>query len=164
MKKLLLEIKQFVDEHNGKLPPDRSSQYRNRYRTIIENSQIECPPPDESKRKKGARGRMKRTKARNLLARLTNYELEVLRFMDDSQVPFTNNQGENDIRMTKVQQKISGCFRSMDGANIFCRVRSFLSTCRKNQLHPSEALRRVFEGDFSSHAFEMMVGSYSSAE
>lgn len=62
---------------------------------------------------------MKRTKARNLLERLRKYEDDVLRFMDNKNVPFTNNLAENDIRMTKVQQKISGCFRSLEGARIF---------------------------------------------
>jgi transposase len=56
-------------------------------------------------------------------------------------VPFTNNRGENDIRMTKVQQKISGCFRSMTGAQISCRVRGYLSTCRKQGISASDAMR-----------------------
>ena len=71
------------------------------------------PPPDESLRQ-GKRGRLKRTQARNLLERLIDYESDVLRFLDNPEVPFTNNQGERDIRMFKVQQKISGCFRSLD--------------------------------------------------
>jgi transposase len=80
------------------------------------------------------------------LERLTRYEEDVLRFMENPLVPFTNNQGENDIRMTKVQQKISGCFRSEKGAKIFCRVRGYLSTCRKQKINASQALRLVFEG------------------
>jgi len=66
--------------------------------------------------------------------------------MTGARVPFTNNQGENDIRMTKVQQKISGCFRTQEGADIFCRVRSYLSTCRKNNVSASQALALLFEG------------------
>ena len=71
---------------------------------------------------------------------------EVLRFMTNPIVPFTNNQGENDIRMTKVHQKISGCFRSQEGADIFCRVRSYLSTCRKNNMSATAALELLFAG------------------
>ena len=91
-------------------------------------------------------------KARRLLKedetgkRLRDFEADTLRFMTDAIVPFTNNQGENDLRMTKVQQKISGCFRSMEGAKIFCRVRSFLSTCRINDVSPASALRDLFQG------------------
>jgi len=90
--------------------------------------------------------RVKHSKARNLLERLINYEDDVLRFMENPLVPFTNNQGENDIRMTKVQQKISGCFRSVDGAKIFCRVRGYLSTCRKQDISASQALNLLFDG------------------
>jgi transposase-like protein len=73
-------------------------------------------------------------------------EEDVLRFMEVESVPFTNNQGENDLRMTKVQQKISGCFRSIEGAKIFCRVRSYLSTCRKHGMTATQALTLLFQG------------------
>jgi transposase len=73
-----------------------------RYRELIKKAEIECPPPDENQRK-GKRGRIKRSKARNLLERLRDYEQDVLRFMDSEMVPFTNNQGENGLRITKVQ-------------------------------------------------------------
>jgi len=66
--------------------------------------------------------------------------------MDVPEVPFTNNQGENDQRMTKVQQKISGCFRSFDGATAFCRCRSYISTRRKQGQSSSQALRLLFDG------------------
>ena len=74
------------------------------------------------------------------------YEEDVLRFMDNEIVPFTNNQGEDDIRMTKVHQKISGCFRSFEGAEIFCRIRSYISFCRKQEISLMVALRLLFQG------------------
>lgn len=145
MQDLLIEMNQAVKTAGGQLSARVSNSYRKRYRSILEEAQTECPPPDES-RAKGSRGRIKRTKARNLLERLTDFEKETLRFLDDPLVPFTNNQGENDIRMTKVQQKISGCFRSPKGAAIFCRIRGYLSTCRKHGIRASEALRLLFSG------------------
>jgi transposase len=145
MRKLLLQINQAVDDAGGRLEPEESREFRQKYRDLLDKAENECPPPDESKRK-NKRGRIKRSKARNLLERLKDFETETLRFMDDDQVPFTNNRGENDIRMTKVQQKISGCFRSVEGAAIFCRVRSYLSTCKKHGMRATEALRLLFEG------------------
>lgn len=145
MTSLLVDINQAVDDAGGYLDSKQSEQYRKKYRAILEKAHNECPPPDDSQRT-SSRGRIKRSKARNLLERLINFEKEPLRFMDEPKVPFTNNQGENDIRMTKVQQKISGCFRSEKGAAIFCRIRSYLSTCRKHDMNASAALRLLFEG------------------
>jgi len=89
---------------------------------------------------------LKRSKSRNLLERLRNYEDDVLRLTDAASVPFTNNQGDNDLRMTKVHQKISGCFRSFDGAICFYRCRSYISTCRKRDPSSSKALALLFDG------------------
>ncbi len=145
MEQLLRAINIAVDDAGGVLSHKEAGTYRLQYRNVLEKAQIECPPP---KRPPGKpkRGRLKRSKARNLLERLINYEDDVLRFMVNALVPFTNNRGENDIRMTKVHQKISGCFRSVEGAKIFCRVRGYLSSCRKQNIRASEAMRLVFEG------------------
>lgn len=145
MQDWLLDAKAAVDEAGGALNKTQQGKYKKRYRAILAKAQIECPPPDE-KRKKGQRGRIKRSKARNLLERLIQYEEDVLRFMSREIVPFTNNQGERDLRMTKVQQKISGCFRSMEGAQMFCRIRGYLSTCRKHNVSATEALFLLFQG------------------
>lgn len=144
---LLKEINKATHEAGGRLDLMASEHYRKRYRKLLLEAEKECPAPDETKRK-GRRGRVPRSKARNLLERLRDFEADVLRFMDEKDVPFSNNQAENDLRMTKVQQKISGCFRSFDGAKIFCRIRSYLSTCRKQGLSPSKALRLLFEGEW----------------
>lgn len=146
LKNLLLEIDNAVTQSGGKLNDDAAEAYRRRYRALLDTAEQESPPPDEKTRKEGQRGRLKRTKSRNLLERLREYEADVLRFMTDVLVPFTNNQGENDIRMTKLHQKISGCFRSFKGAEMFCRIRSYLSTCRKHGVSSSEALNSLFQG------------------
>jgi transposase len=143
---LLKEINKATHEAGGKLEVAESEHYRKRYRVILQEAELECPPPDETGSKK--RGRTARSKARNLLERLRDFESDVLRFMDDANVPFSNNQAENDLRMTKVHQKISGCFRSMEGAKIFCRIRSYLTTCRKQGVTASEALRLLFQGQW----------------
>ncbi|MDT8442575.1 MAG: IS66 family transposase, partial [Desulfuromonadales bacterium] len=145
-KELLEELNREVKTSGGQLEAAESDLYRKRYRGILAEAERECPPP-EDKQRKGKRGRIKRSKSRNLLERLINYEEDVLRFMDDPAIPFTNNQGENDIRMTKVQQKISGCFRSLDGAQMFCRIRSYLSSCRKQDISSSLAMEFLFKGE-----------------
>ena len=142
---LLETINGKVTEAGGVLNACESQKYRLKYRAILKEGDIECPEPARPK-EKGKRGRIKRSKSRNLLERLRDFEEDVLRFMENERVPFTNNRCENDIRMTKVQQKISGCFRSMDGAKIFCRIRSYLSTCRKHGVKSSHALELLFNG------------------
>ncbi len=146
MKSLLEDTNIAVNIAGGLLEADESVKYQKKYRSILKIAEVECPPPDAGDRK-GKRGRIKRSKARNLLERLIEYEDDVLRFMYNKIVPFTNNLSENDIRMTKVQQKISGCFRSMGGAKIFCRIRSYLSTCRKHDVSSSDALDILFRGE-----------------
>ena len=89
---------------------------------------------------------MKRSKSRNLLERLISFEKDVLRFMTAVLVPFTNKLAENDLRMTKVQQKISGCFRSFHGAEVFCRIRGYLTTCRKHNVSYADARDVLFQG------------------
>lgn len=145
MRELLVSINEAVKAQGGVLPDSIAADYTEQYRAILKQAEQECPPPLPD-RKEGQRGRLKRSKSRNLLERLINFEQQTLRFMTDTKVPFTNNQGENDIRMTKVHQKISGCFRSQEGADSFCRVRSYLSTCRKNNISASEALTLLFDG------------------
>jgi len=145
MANLLKEINQATHDAGGCLELSAAEDFRKRYRDLLQKADKECPAPDETQRK-GRRGKIPRSKSRNLLERLRNYESDVLRFMIDETVPFSNNQAENDLRMTKVQQKISGCFRSMNGAKIFCRIRSYLSTCRKHGISATVALRLLFEG------------------
>jgi transposase len=145
MHALLLEINETTTQAGGCVAKKQADGFRSRYRYILIEGSRECPAP-APERHPGKPGRMARTKSRNLLERLRDFETETLRFMTDKLVPFTNNQGENDERMTKVQQKISGCFRSFEGAQIFCRVRSYLSTCRKHGLSATEALKILFSG------------------
>ena len=143
---LLESILKAVYSQDGILPEEQATPYREQYGTILKEAEIEDPPPPEPGEGKRKKGRLKRSKSRNLLERLIDFEQETLRFMTDAEVPFTNNQGENDIRMTKLHHKISGCFRTMEGANTFCRVRSYLSTSRKNNVSATKELAMLFEG------------------
>ena len=124
----LIDIKTVVDCNetiDSKIDPAEITEFEKRYDDIIKMAKLENPPPivSDSQGQIKKRGKKKKTKAQNLLERLQKYRREVLAFMYDFEVPFDNNLAERDIRMMKVQQKISGTFRSWEGAKIFCRVR-----------------------------------------
>jgi transposase len=104
-----------------------------------------CAPPQTSTLPKKT-GRHKQSASKNLLDALLKRAEQVLAFLDDLSVPFTNNLAERDLRMIKLQQKISGTFRSEEGATAFCAIRSYLSTMRKQGRSMLEALAAVFEG------------------
>jgi transposase len=149
----LLTLNEEVKKAGGKLETGKQEEAKEKYRKILKEAAKECPEPPP--KAPGKRGRIPKTKSRNLMERLRDHEDEVLRFMSVKEVPFTNNLAERDLRMTKVQQKISGCFRSWEGANIFCRIRSYLSTCRKHNISASDSLNLLFDGklpEFVSHS------------
>lgn len=122
------------------LDEDRFKQAHAQYQSIVRPGRRHHP------RRKLGQGRTPQDKATNLLDRLEDYDLCVLAFLLDPKVPFTNNQGEQDIRMIKVKQKISGGFRTLTGARVFARIRSYLSTCRKQGRNLWEACQQLVIG------------------
>jgi len=116
-----------------------------RYQAIVAAGYVANPPPEPDTAPK-KRGRPKQRQARNLLDRVSANEREVLAYMTDGRVPFDTNQAERDRRMIKVQQKVSGCFRSPTGAVVCCRLRGDLSTLKKQGQAVLPALQSVFAG------------------
>jgi transposase len=147
LKELLLDMKQATDEarEQGKLwlDPLEVVDWEARFLELLEEGDrlhpYALPPP-------GARGRCKQSAARNLLDRLRKHQQAVLAFVEDLRVDFDNNLAERDLRMVKVQQKVSGCFRSLAGAQAFARIRGYLSTLRKQGLPLLSALQATLCG------------------
>lgn len=119
------------------------AEIQTKYNAIITAGHVANPPVASTRR----RGRPKRTKAHNLLLRLDNYADDVLRFATDFTVPFDNNLSERDVRMVKIAQKVSGGFRSNEGAKAFLAFRSYLSTAAKQGVNRLEALRQLFNDE-----------------
>lgn len=146
----LVDMKNDVDQAgrtSSSLSETRIRALERRYQSILDEGYAANPLKPHGPNAKKKRGRRKKTKARNLLERLDHHRSEVLAFLYDFDVPFDNNLAERDIRMMKVQQKISGTFRSEEGAKAFCRIRGYISTARKNALGAMDALTRLFEGN-----------------
>jgi transposase len=148
-KKLLVDLKAEVAAAKAQrevgLSAARLAEYEQSYQTLIERALAANGPPATGW-PRGKRGRPKQTKAKNLIDRLDQHRRQVLLFAYRFEVPFDNNQAERDIRMVKVQQKISGCFRSQAGANYFCRIRGYLSTMKKQGQNLLFALCQAFVG------------------
>jgi len=154
MKVLLLEIKEEVARvrltRRKSMEKERLAEYECRYDEVIRQGLAANPLPPEpgaetaSSEEGKSTARCKRTPSLNLVLRLERHKAAVLRFMHDVRVPFTNNLAERDLRMIRLQQKIGGCFRAPDGSRAFCRIRSYLSTMKKQGYEAVVALERVF--------------------
>jgi len=146
---LIYEIKEAVDtarQNSSFLNLQIITDFEERYSQILKEG-IEENPFTPQLESIGKRGRKKQSKAKNLLDRCQKYQREILLFMNDFTVPFSNNQAERDIRMIKLQQKISGTFRSEEGAANFCRVRGYISTVKKHNLPVLTSIMRAFKGE-----------------
>ena len=143
----LLEMKEAADEARRKGGKGIAAAHRKRLQARYDKwvkAELEAHP--EKTKPTGKRGRVGQSKETNLLRRLRDKREEVLRFMNDLRVPFDNNQAERDLRTIKVQQKVSGCFRSEEGARRFCEISSYISTVRKQGINLMNSIN-AFTGD-----------------
>lgn len=150
MMTLLRDIKAQVDiakaDGHSELSALQLTDFEQEYQTLLTDGfEANLPPPVEADTPK-RRGRPKQSPPKNLLDRLDLHDTAVLAFMYDFRVPFDNNQAERDVRMMKLKQKISGCFRSAAGSQQFCRIRGYISTLRKQGLAVLDALKSAFMG------------------
>ena len=150
MSRLLYDIKaevaEVADEADDaqSLAPDRLAHYEAEFDATLQQGFKANPPPEKPTTTK--RGRPKQSPPKNLLDRLDKHRTGVLAFMYDFGVPFDNNLAERDIRMIKVKQKVSGAFRTGQGAQTYCDIRSYISTVRKQGGNVIAALHDALAG------------------
>ena len=145
MKRLLQETCHRVSQRKQKhLTADEYKNLRKRYRNILTRGQKELPPIPP--KQNGKRGRVAKSDAHNLWERLKRHERAVLLFANHPHVSFTNNRAERDLRMSKVKQKVSGCFRTTAYAQAYCRISSYLQTMANHGYNPLVALQFPLSG------------------
>lgn len=133
-----------IEQNKTCLDASHISSLEREYDDIMAYANIECPPPDNTEPIK--RGKRKKGKERSLIERLIKLKTSVCLFIHNFAVPFDNNQVERDVRNVKTKSKVSGCFRSIKGAQTYLTITSFLSTARKQGIDAFEALTSAFNG------------------
>ena len=145
MKRLLQQTCQKVAQRKHKtLSPREYKNLQKRYRTILTRGKRELPPIPA--RQNGKPGRVAKSDAHNLWERFKQHESAVLLFARDPHVAFTNNRAERDLRMSKVKQKVSGCFRKPQYAAAYCRISSYLQTMANRGYNPLVAIQIALSG------------------
>jgi len=139
---VMLRCAQERKARDAPLKQKELDQWYDRYHKIIRAGRRANPPTAEQCAQKHA----KQSKEQNLLDRLEGYDYCILAFLANLELPFTNNEAERAFRMMKVRVKISGCFRTLEGARRHARIRSYILTLRKQGLPVLEYLRRALDG------------------
>lgn len=140
MKKVVDKAKMSEKES---LSPYYHSKFNKLYDEIIQKAYEENPLPESPS---GKRGRKKKGKVRTLIERLDNLRDDICRFSTDFAVPFDNNQAERDIRMVKTKTKVSGCFRSVEGAESYLKIMSYIGTAKKHGMNAYTAILNAISG------------------
>ncbi len=147
--KLLIRMKKAKEEAISLgqkfLGKELLEEFSKDYDEIMSYADKECPPPEVPKERK--RGKIRRGKTRALIERLKKFKDDVCRFAHNFAVPFDNNQAERDVRNVKTKTKVSGCFRSIKGAQDYLKIMSFISTGNKHGINAFDALTAAFSGN-----------------